>query len=260
LYGRAGRYEGRLIALNDITERKAAEQERERLLAELDAFAHTVAHDLRTPLTALIGYSSILEAGLEQLPPSEIKRFAHAIGRSSRKMTDIIEALLLLASVRQMDQVQVVPLDMAAIVAEVHHRLSEVTTEYRAQITGPEAWPVALGYAPWIEEVWTNYLINAIKYGGTPPCVELGAAILPDGMIRFWVRDNGYGLTLDQQGQLFVPFARLHQVKAKGYGLGLSIVKRIVEKMGGQVSITSEIGQGSEFSFTLPPAPPNGQG
>ena len=75
-------------------------------------------------------------------------------------------------------------------------------------------------------------------------------------MIRFWVRDNGLGLTPDEQARLFTPFTRLDQVRAKGHGLGLSIVRRIVEKLGGQVGVESTVGQGSIFSFTLPEAEP----
>jgi two-component system sensor histidine kinase/response regulator len=108
---------------------------------------------------------------------------------------------------------------------------------------------------------------NALKYGGQPPRVELGAHLLPsvpsdDGeeekgrMGCFWIRDNGRGLTPEEQARLFTPFTRLDQVSAKGHGLGLSIVRRIVEKMGGQVGVESQVGEGSTFSFTLPLAPP----
>ncbi len=70
--------------------------------------------------------------------------------------------------------------------------------------------------------------------------------------MRFWVRDNGDGLTPEDQARLFAPFTRLDQVRVKGHGLGLSIVRRIVEKLGGQVGVESQVGQGSTFSFTLP--------
>jgi signal transduction histidine kinase len=78
----------------------------------------------------------------------------------------------------------------------------------------------------------------------------------PDGTVRFWVHDNGSGLTPEAEKRLFVPFERLDQTRATGYGLGLSIVRRIVEKMGGQASVKSGggSGQGSIFSFTLPTA------
>jgi signal transduction histidine kinase len=73
--------------------------------------------------------------------------------------------------------------------------------------------------------------------------------------VRFWVRDNGPGLTPADQAKLFVPFTRIHQKRAKGHGLGLSIVRRIVEKLGGQVGVESQIGQGSVFWFSLPGGP-----
>jgi two-component system sensor histidine kinase/response regulator len=126
--------------------------------------------------------------------------------------------------------------------------------EYQAKLVMPNSWPAALGYGPWVEEIWVNYISNAIKYGGQPPRVELGATRQIDGMIRFWVRDNGPGLTLDQQNKLFTPFTQLGQVQTEGYGLGLSIVQRIVGKLGGQVGVESAAvpGRGSVFSFTLP--------
>jgi signal transduction histidine kinase len=74
-------------------------------------------------------------------------------------------------------------------------------------------------------------------------------------MIRFWVRDNGDGLTEEEQAQLFTPFARLNKDESEGHGLGLSIVQRIVERLGGEVGVESSVGEGSCFTFTLPAAP-----
>jgi signal transduction histidine kinase len=79
----------------------------------------------------------------------------------------------------------------------------------------------------------------------------MGATAQEDGFVRFWVRDNGGGVPPEQQARLFQPFSQLGPVRAEGEGLGLSIVQRIVEKLGGQVAMESSAGQGSEFSFTL---------
>ena len=117
-------------------------------------------------------------------------------------------------------------------------------------------WPDALGYEPWLSEVWANYLGNALKYGGRPPRIELGYTPQPAGMIRFWVRDNGKGIAIDSIGKLFKPFTRLGGNDEKGHGLGLSIVKRIVNTLGGNVGVESEVGTGSSFWFELPAAPP----
>jgi signal transduction histidine kinase len=174
------------------------------------------------------------------------------IARFGHKLNNIIDELLLLAGVRK-TRVEARPLNMANIVAEAQQRLSDMIQEYRATIVLPDAWPVALGHAPWIEEVWVNYLSNALKYGDRPPHLELGATVQEDGMVRFWVHDNGPGLTAEERGRMFIPFTRLNQARATGYGLGLSIVQRIVEKLGGQVGVTSDgvTGRGSVFYFTL---------
>jgi signal transduction histidine kinase/FixJ family two-component response regulator len=223
--------------------------------AELDTFAHTVAHDLQGPLVPIIGFAHLLQEEYETLSADEIQEFAQRIAQNGRKMSNIIEELLLLAGVRKME-IEPQPLDMAGIVAEALQRLTGMIEEYQAEIILPAAsvWPVALGYGPWVEEIWANYLSNAMKYGGRPLCLELGAERQADGLVRFWVRDNGPGLTSVEQAQLFTQFTRLHQIRAKGHGLGLSIVQRIVKKLGGQVGVESEgiPGRGSIFSFTLP--------
>jgi signal transduction histidine kinase len=126
---------------------------------------------------------------------------------------------------------------------------------HRGRVSFPKNWPTAIGYAPWVEEVWANYLTNALKYGGEPPCVELGATTQSDGMILFWICDHGPGIPPESQTRLFTPFTQLGLNHEGGHGLGLAIVLHIVEKLGGQVGIESELGKGSIFSFTLPAGP-----
>jgi signal transduction histidine kinase len=253
---------------------QAANQELEQQLdqvraqnEELDAFAHTVAHDLKNPLSVLVGYSTALEVRRAHMTDEQINRYVGAIARHGRKMNNIIEELLLLADVRRVKEIEMEPLDMAAIVTEAQEQLADLIAAEQAQVNAADHWPAALGRGPWIEEVWVNYLSNAVKYGGRPPCVDLGFTILepasqqsdiqsPTPSIKFWVRDNGPGLTADEQARLFAPFERLHQIQVEGHGLGLSIVRRIVEKLGGQIGVESESGQGSLFYFTLPAVPP----
>jgi signal transduction histidine kinase/DNA-binding response OmpR family regulator len=219
---------------------------------ELDAFAHTAAHDLKGPLGHMVGFAETLEEHHAALPAEELCRHLNTIAQSGRKMSNIVDELLLLSSVRKLKQVNLGPVDMMRVVVEAQERLIDLIETHRAKITLPQHWPTALGYAPWIEEIWVNYLSNAIKYGGRPPRVELGADTDHPPLIRFWVRDNGPGLTPEEQERLFTPFTRLDQVRAKGHGLGLSIARRIAEKLGGQVQVQSTPGHGSTFSFSLP--------
>jgi signal transduction histidine kinase len=255
---------------------------------DLDAYAHTVAHDLKGPLAHMIGFAQVLEQSFAELPAEALRRHLRTISQSGRKMNNIIDELLLLARLRE-KEVTSISLDMGGIVEESLARLAYMVEAHQAQVVLPESWPLALGYGPWVEEIWVNYLSNALMYGGRPPRVELGFDVLesrewgvgsgqstptddplapaastelcrsrsagdqqPTTTIRFWVRDNGPGLTQDEQARLFRSFERLDQVRAKGHGLGLSIVRRIAEKLEGEVGVESAPGQGSVFWFTLP--------
>ena len=238
--------------LRDITDRKQAEDERERLIVDLNAFAHTVAHDLKNPLGITISSADILAYGRHRMSEEKVEHYLQAIVRNGYRMSTIIDELLFLSSVRALTEVPTEPINMAQIIATTQNRMVSMFAEYKAKINVPSHFPVALGYAPWIEEVWANYFSNALKYGGNPPRLDLGAAVLPGGMVRFWVSDNGPGITSEGRARLFTPFTRLNVERVEGHGLGLSIVQRIIDKLGGEVGVESTHGEGSTFSFTLP--------
>jgi signal transduction histidine kinase len=210
-----------------------------------------VAHDLKNLRGYTVSLSEALKEHQAAMPRKEIDHWLSALARGSRRAATIVDELPLLAAVRAADQVSVLPVDMTAAVADVLDRLAPLVAEYRAEIIVPESWPVVQSHAPWIEEVWVNYVSSAIKYGGQPPRVALGATE-GGGQIRFWVTDSGLGLTPRQQSRLFAPFTRLGSSRGEGEGLGLSIVQRIVEKLGGEVGVESTVGQGSTFWFSLP--------
>jgi signal transduction histidine kinase/predicted negative regulator of RcsB-dependent stress response len=254
----------------EITARRQAEEklrqyaeELEKQNAELEAFAHTVAHDLKNPLNALRLASSMSEYEFATLPQEEQYDLLRVVDRCGQRIGNIIDELLLLTSVRG-QQVEPQPLEMGLIVERALDRLYYLTATYKATVRQPAEWPVAMGYGPWIEEVWVNYVSNALKYGGQPPRVEIGANTLDADWVRFWVCDNGAGLTEEERSLLFAPFERLHQVRTEGHGLGLSIVRRIVEKLGGRVGVDPDVpvrgeaqeagGPGSTFYFDLPRA------
>ena len=249
-----------VLVLEDITEQKKAEAalhkqtlELKARNEELNAFAHTVAHNLKGPLIPIIGHAELLINFYDTISVEKSYKALESILQGGRKMDRIIDELLLLASVRK-EEVQAKPLDMANIVIAVQKRLEYMVEQHQVEFVLPDAWPIALGYAPWIEEVWANYISNGIKYGGTPPRLELGATVVDKTEVRFWIRDNGPGLQTDELTKLFTPFTQLNQVQSSGHGLGLSIVRRIVEKLDGKVNVESAgiFGKGCTFSFTLP--------
>jgi PAS domain S-box-containing protein len=243
----------------DVSVRKLAEEalhqrtrELEARNEELDAYAHTVAHDLKNPLALLVGFTDYVREEHATLTADQVVDYLQRISRIGHKMSNIVEELLLLAGVRKME-VELQPIDMGSVVTGALERLSDLLQRHDAELLQPETWPKPLAYGPWVEEVWANYVSNAIKYGGRPPRVELGVDRLDNGMLRFWVQDNGRGLSAQDQERLFMPFTQLDQAQTGGHGLGLSIVRRIVEKLGGEVAVESAgvAGEGSRFSFTL---------
>lgn len=236
-------------------ERKRVQELQESNQA-LNAFARMVAHDLKNPLGLIVGYTELIlmraDDNQDRLSASSIQDL-HMISQQGFKMSNIIDDLLLLASIRNKQDVVSTAVDMAAIVQEVTGRLTWQIEQKQATITQPESWPLALGFAPWIEEIWANYMSNALKYGGVPPVVALGGEDLGNGECRFWVIDNGPGLSAEQQAKLFKEFSRLAEHHdMEGSGLGLSIVEYIVRRLEGDVGVESEPGQGSKFYFTLP--------
>ena len=219
---------------------------------ELKEYAHMVAHDLKVPLTLLIMTANLLK-DVPDLIREEASECLQQIKSIAYELNGIVDNLLLFAEVSKAEAPQST-VQMDRVLVKVRARLKDLIKEQQAQLILPQAWPDAIGYGPWIEEVWANLLTNALKYGGPPPRVELGASALPDGMLRFWTRDNGPGIPLEARMRLFTPFSQVGRVPSEGHGLGLSIVLHIVEKLGGEVGVESEVGNGSLFFFTLPAA------
>jgi len=230
-------------------------QEKEELISDLDSFSHTVAHDLKGMLGAIVSASNIIKLSIGDMSKDELLEINDLINQSATKTIQITNELLTLASVRQ-QEIKMAGVNMQKVVLDAMSRLKDVILAKGAKIILPDVWPEVLGYEAWLEEVWLNYISNSVKYGGTPPVIQIGYDALPDGRIKFWIKDNGKGLSADEMALLFSKFTRLDTARAEGHGLGLSIVKRIVEKLNGEVGVESENipGEGSVFYFILPVA------
>ncbi len=215
----------------------------------LDAYARTVAHDLKNPLNLILNYARLIEdeGGLTGMAAQDLG----TIIMSADRMNHIIQDLLLLAQLRK-DEVKAVNVDMAAVVRQSLDRLAFQISEKNVVVKEPAEWIPAVGVASWLQGVWVNYISNAVKYGGDPPQIELQCRKV-GSMVEYAVQDNGPGVPEEEQVGIFDEFSRVGGEKAEGHGVGLAIVKRIVERLGGDVGVMNlSVGSGCRFLFTLP--------
>ena len=218
----------------------------------LEAYAHTVAHDLKNPLNVVLNFASLLkeEPGLS---PQTLEDLGYII-ESARRMNHIIHDLLLLAQIR-IEDVRPAPVPMSPVADEVLSRLRMEIESTHANVTLPREWMDAMGIAPWIQAVWVNFVSNAMKYGGSPPQIELTCAADPErpGFVRYGVSDNGPGIPPEEMRRIFKEFSRVGGSKAEGHGIGLSICRRILRKLGGDVGVENHTDSpGCTFYFVLP--------
>lgn len=236
--------------LTDITSRKKIENELKNRNQELDAYAHTVAHDLNSSVAGIVGFSELLIDPTNNFSKEEYDSYLKEIAQSGRKMSSIIKELLLFASMKKED-VDITDINMKEIIDSACKRLKFQIEEKEAQIEISEDILNCKGYSLWVEEVILNFISNALKYGGTPPQIKIYSSKTDNGLIKYSVEDKGDGVSDELKTIIFNHKDKNKDKLTKGLGLGLSIVKRIMEKLGGQVSVESEIGKGSVFSFYL---------
>ena len=242
-----------LDAIADSNKRRKFELiEKEKLILDLDAYARSVAHDLKNPISSVVSLSELIKCRIAENSLTDVDEMIGYVYDQSKKMIGIIDGLLMLSRIRKED-IKPTPIDTAEILGEVFRRLDHEIEKRKAIIKKPDQWPKVMGHPQWIEEVWVNLVSNALKYGGIPPVIELGYEKEEPESYRFWIQDNGNGLPEESLKKIFMDFERLGIKDIDGHGLGLPIVKRIFEKLGGAVQATSSNlpGQGCIFSFTL---------
>ena len=237
---------------NRILTLQAEIKQSEQIINELDAYADNVAHDLRNPIGVIVGFGGLLDMNLSDSIDEESRSYLNNMLAAADKMNDIVESLLTLARARK-EQILPQRVNMDVVLDEALKRVQPLVAQQHATIERLPLLPVAMGNEAWLEDAFVNYISNGIKYGGNPPRVVIGATQQDDGFVRYWVQDNGPGLNATDTQLLFKKFERLGQQKIEGHGLGLTIVKTIVEKLGGTVQVESSgvPGKGCTFSFTL---------
>ncbi|MBN2292435.1 MAG: PAS domain-containing protein [Pirellulales bacterium] len=258
VYGKDGCYSGRRANNRDVTDRKLVEEERDRLIAKLEAqntelerFTYTVSHDLKSPLVSIQGFVGILQQDLERGEPERVKDDLARISNATGKMDHLLRKLLELARVgRLVNPSENVPLE--ALARETIELIAGQAEKYGVQIEISADLPVVFGDRLRLREVMQNLLENAIKYMGDQPQprIEIGSRREGNETICY-VRDNGIGIEPCYHEKVFGVFERLDSTR-EGSGLGLALVKRILDAHGGRIWVESDgSGHGSTFCFSI---------
>ncbi len=258
---------GTVIAMvRDITLRKWAETEREDLInkleiqkaeledknAELTQFAYTVSHDLKSPLVTINGYLGYIEQDAMSGNIERLKKDTQRIQEAVNKMHALLTELLELSRIgRMMNQPEDAPFnDLVKEAMDIVH--GQLESRRITVLTQPNL-PAVRGDRQRMIEVLQNLIDNASKYMGDQidPLIEIGQQGVEDGKPIFFVKDNGIGIAPEYHERIFGLFNKL-DAKSEGTGVGLALVKRIIEFHGGRIWVKSEAGLGSTFYFTMP--------
>ena len=268
IYGTDGKVQKLLAVSRDITEQKEAEAAIQRLNAELqqhaakteaankelEAFSHSVSHDLRAPLRHIHGYVEMLTAATAGQLADKPRRYLQTITAASVEMGQLIDDLLAFSRTGQVElRRECVRLN--ELVPEVIRGL-EMATQGRAIEWRIAPLPAVNGDAALLRQVLANLVDNAVKYsrGREPARIEIGADGEENGRAIIFVRDNGAGFDPQYAHKLFGVFQRLHRAEEfEGTGIGLATVQRIVARHGGRVWAEGKLGEGAAFYFTLQP-------
>lgn len=249
--------------LNDHLEQRVLERtaKLEEITRELDAFASTVAHDLRAPLRVMKGFSEMLiEDYSGRVLDSEGQEYARKIDRASDRMSGLVDDLLSYSRLARED-VPTESVDLEDAVGGVLRDMADEIRQSKAEVAVEKPLPRVIGHGGLLAQLLRNLLSNAMKFvpPGASPKIRIRSKPDGAGWVRLWIEDNGIGIAPDHIERIFGVFERLHtQDRYPGTGLGLAIVRRAIERMGGTVGVESEPGKGSRFWIRLPKSTESG--
>jgi len=242
---------GRLFERCEIEDvRSARMSELERVGVELEEFAYHAAHDLKAPLTTIAGYLDLLRRTCDGQLGGEAQQLIEQAERSAERLGDLIDSLLVYSCLG-FDPFRVGTTDCQALLESICEEIESVMRERDATVSA-DALPTVVADTAQLRRVFQNLLVNAVKFGGSAPRVNLGVEET-DAAYVFTVTDEGAGIDPTDHQRIFEPFVRLASNDLQpGSGVGLAICKKIVEQHGGRIWVESSVGTGARFRFLLP--------
>jgi signal transduction histidine kinase len=227
---------------------------------EVENFIHIISHDLKAPIVSIQGFSSMIREELGEALKGSVLDYFDRIQANAKQMNALILDLLEFSRVgRAEDEKEEV--NMKELVSEIFHELKPMIEGKNMKMSASDSLPVLWGSKKRVGQVFRNLIQNAVKYIGSPehPQVEVGCEERGEGHFLIWVKDNGVGIKKEFQEKVFQIFQRAPNTqKIEGTGIGLSIVKKIVEHNGGSAWVDSGEGKGCQFYVTWPKANSNG--
>ncbi len=221
---------------------------------EVENFIHIISHDLKAPIVSIQGFASIIKSELGAALNGSTLEYFTRIQANAQQMNTLILDLLEFSRVGRIED-EKESVDMNSLVDEILGELKPELIKKNVNIQSPKDLPHVIGSRKRLNQVFTNLITNAVKYMGPNPnpVVEIGSSKNGSMMATLWVKDNGIGIKKEYQNKLFQIFQRIpNQLKVEGTGIGLSIVKKIVEFNGGKVWVESDEGKGSQFFLSWP--------
>ncbi|MET0263636.1 MAG: PAS domain S-box protein [Rariglobus sp.] len=261
-YGAGNEFTGYIGSCVDITERRAAQEELERLVAErtaeltesnsqLETLVYSIAHDLRAPLRSMQGFAEMLLEDQGEGGAENTQLYAKRIARAAGTMDALVLDLLAYGRVTR-SELELAPVDVAGAWQIAMQQFEADIGARRAWLEIGSSLPVVIAHEATLGQILANLLGNALKFvpPGRSPHVRFRAEDRGE-MTRLWVEDNGIGIATHHQERIFRVFERLHGRDYGGTGIGLSIVRKGAERMGGRAGVVSNEGEGSSFWIEL---------
>ncbi len=242
-----------LLAIEDATDRKQAEEALRTTNAELRNFAYALTHDLQEPLRMVVNFTELLGREYSGRLGGEADKFISYAVEGALRIEALLKALLAYWEVTGEEHGSVA-LDSDAVFAKALLNLQAAIAESGAIVTS-DPLPTVVAEEAMLLQVFQNLISNSIKYRGEePPRIHVSAETNAEGWV-FAVRDNGTGIDAQDSDRVFGMFKRLHGSEIPGSGIGLALCRKIVERGGGRIWVESEPGRGATFKFTIPPPP-----
>ncbi len=258
--GERGEVEHFVAIEADVTQRKLQEKrladalEREReVVTQQKRFVSVAAHEFRTPLTIIDGAAQRLLRYADQLGPDDLRERAQKIRGAVTRMMMLIDTTLNMARIDEGQiALSLTKVDVAALLTAICRRQESIATDFTFTIAGGDASIMVQADPRLLDQVFTNLLSNAVKYSGKSRRIEMRVTAVAE-RVEIAMRDFGIGVPADELPKLFTRFYRASTARGlPGTGIGLSLVKELVRLHGGEISVTSRVGEGTIFTVVLP--------